>query len=166
MDEALVTGPLDMALLAFERAAPDPAEGAEAAEGAAYVLVVLRHRGRLLLVRVRRRGCWELPGGKIEPGESPREAAVRELREETGQCLPARALVLAGYATTSIGPGRRVLRGAVFTGTTGRPEAFTPTEEIAATCWWDGVAHLPDGAVQTVDTYLAELVAGPVRPEP
>ena len=29
-------------------------------------------------------GCWEFPGGKCEPGESPAACALREVREETG----------------------------------------------------------------------------------
>ena len=31
-----------------------------------------------------RRGFWDLPKGKIDPGETPEEAAVREVQEETG----------------------------------------------------------------------------------
>lgn len=41
------------------------------------------HRWTILVERADGRG-WALPGGHIDPGESPVEAAVRELAEETG----------------------------------------------------------------------------------
>lgn len=40
--------------------------------------------GQLLLARHVHSGLWGTPGGGVEPGESPREAAVREFEEETG----------------------------------------------------------------------------------
>ncbi len=44
--------------------------------------------GRVLLSRRKAgghlAGAWEFPGGKVEPGEDPRGALVRELREELG----------------------------------------------------------------------------------
>lgn len=38
----------------------------------------------LLFVRERRDGCWTLPGGWVDVGESPSEAVVREVYEESG----------------------------------------------------------------------------------
>ncbi|MBO0868520.1 MAG: NUDIX domain-containing protein [Micromonosporaceae bacterium] len=40
--------------------------------------------GRVLLVRRRGGSDWSLPGGGVEHGEAPRDALVREFREETG----------------------------------------------------------------------------------
>ncbi len=40
--------------------------------------------GRVLLARHSTSGRWVLPGGAIEPGEAPADAAIREMREETG----------------------------------------------------------------------------------
>jgi 8-oxo-dGTP pyrophosphatase MutT (NUDIX family) len=37
----------------------------------------------VLLVRSRR-GLWTIPGGRVDPGEAPERAALRELREEAG----------------------------------------------------------------------------------
>lgn len=49
-------------------------------------LIVVMRAGEVLMVLDRRRGEWELPGGMRERGESPRQAAARELAEETGIC--------------------------------------------------------------------------------
>ena len=55
--------------------------------GSAVVLPVLPD-GRILLIRqyryATRQYLWELVAGRIDAGETPREAAERELREETG----------------------------------------------------------------------------------
>src|SRR5919202_5914399 len=59
-------------------------------ERSAVRAVVLDSAARLLLFRTRdpyrpRLGTWwELPGGGIDPGETHLDAAIRELREETG----------------------------------------------------------------------------------
>ncbi|HYO80872.1 MAG TPA: NUDIX hydrolase [Bryobacteraceae bacterium] len=55
--------------------------------GSAVMMAVDEHE-RILLVQQFRvpahTRMWELPAGRLDPGESPLDAAVRELREETG----------------------------------------------------------------------------------
>lgn len=50
-------------------------------------LCYIRHEGRLLLIRKKRgigAGKINGPGGKVDPGETPLAAAIRETQEETG----------------------------------------------------------------------------------
>ncbi len=49
-----------------------------------YVVVCANYKGQWLLSRHRDRDTWETQGGHIEPGETPLQAAVRELYEESG----------------------------------------------------------------------------------
>jgi len=63
-------------------------------------------------------GRWELPGGKVEPGESPEVALVRELREELG-CHAVVSRWLTGEAAITDG---LVLRIALATLVEGEPD--------------------------------------------
>lgn len=58
--------------------------------------------GRVLLQErlpgKRHAGCWELPGGKVEPGETPRAALVREVAEELAIVLDPADLVPVSLA--------------------------------------------------------------------
>ncbi len=49
-----------------------------------YVVIALLYNNLWVWVRQKNRTTWELPGGHIEADETPIEAALRELFEETG----------------------------------------------------------------------------------
>ena len=59
-------------------------------------VIVLDPNGRVLLAHATETSHWDIPKGQGEPGETPMEAALRELREETGIVLAPERLVDLG----------------------------------------------------------------------
>jgi 8-oxo-dGTP diphosphatase len=59
--------------------------------------------GRVLLCETQFKPDWELPGGIVEPGESPRLGAIREVREELGVDWPVGRLLVADWMPPYLG---------------------------------------------------------------
>lgn len=136
-----------------EPASPDPhtTPVAAPAEGHVMSLVAPGHpatasvlltdpSGRLLVVQAPGPGTWHLPGGLVEQGESPRDAARREVREELGLDLDLRdARLLAVEWLQATRADRRDRLAFLFTGPRlDRADTIRITphpEEIAAWRW-------------------------------
>ncbi len=66
-------------------------------DGDGYVLVQQRPPGKPMA------GLWEFPGGKVESGEMPEAALVRELAEELGIEVAIEALAPIAFASEALG---------------------------------------------------------------
>lgn len=66
-------------------------------DGDGRVLVQQRPAGKPMA------GLWEFPGGKVEPGERPEAALIRELHEELGIDVEEACLAPACFASEALG---------------------------------------------------------------
>ena len=106
-----------------------------------FAVIIARHAGQLVLCRHAERDTWEIPGGHRELGESPFEAAKRELQEETG-ALDFELEFVSYYSVT--GANRANASGEETFGALFRAEIATFGDiksEIAEIAFMDALPH-------------------------
>ncbi|HTF07685.1 MAG TPA: NUDIX hydrolase [Asanoa sp.] len=116
--------------------------------------VVVDDTDRVLVIRRRDNGAWQLPGGVLELNETPEDGMRREVSEETG--VEVRAERLTGvYKNVKLGVIALVFRARLLAGT---PH---PTDEAAAVEWWP--AHR---VASDMDEAFAVRILDALRAEP
>ena len=119
-----------------------------------HALIVARYGSEYLLAWNQYRQCWEIAGGKIDPGETPRACAVRELFEETAQI--AEDVRFCGLMQYRLQPDSRIEYGALFACNIHEMKPFTTTHEIAKIILWDQQADI--GYINEIDAKCLELI--------
>lgn len=93
--------------------------------------------GQLLTVRKAGTHRFQLPGGKIDPGETPWQAAVREVSEEIGlDCSGAERVMLGEYTDDAANEPGATVQATVFLSTLADTDSPQPLAEIAELRWF------------------------------
>lgn len=113
------------------------ATGAEEVQGVR--LIIVQERKVILVSHWYAPWAWTLPGGGVDRGETPEQAAIREAREETGFEITT----IAGEIGTYTGSmGKRDKVRVYYTGDFGGSLSLRPNLEIMARSWFD-IDNLP-----------------------
>lgn len=116
-------------------------------------LVIAEYKGNVLLVFNKYKQHWEFPGGAIEACESPRECAVRELMEESGQA--SKELDLTGVAKIRV-KDSTITFATIYSCNLQTIYSFQPNDEIGMIVFWDFSSDI--GYIDEIVRYLAALV--------
>jgi ADP-ribose pyrophosphatase YjhB (NUDIX family) len=99
--------------------------------------VLVEDAGRVLLARRAvdpGKDLWDLPGGFCEPGETPEEGAVRELREETGADIQVTGFL--AHLVDTYGPDGDATMNCVFRARLVGDAVLTPADDVAELRWF------------------------------
>lgn len=117
--------------------------------------LIRNEKGQILLVKIAyAHKQWTLPGGGIETGESPAQAAIRELKEESG-------ISVSSLRSVGTCPGSKPKPHVIecFEGKTNDHPRVMDPGEIEKVAWFS-MDNLPPDRAPKVDVVLKEFIGG------
>ena len=116
--------------------------------------VALVRDGHVLTVRKRGTARFMLVGGKLEPGESARDAALRETYEEVGLAIAAATLLGEFHSEAANEPGHTLHSTVFWVESDDEPVASAEIEEIR----WTPLRDHPDDLAPMLEHHVLPAI--------